>query len=1135
MEKLEKEFKDGEVLHGSELNEVVDKTNEVVDKINELEDAAQADREAQAEVNTQVQESLNDRYTKQESDVKNEEQDRRIQYAEEGLADRYTKEQSDNITRLLAERITEAEAGLEDRYTKQESDVITDDIDERLRTVEEHERIMVQGDDIGIATAADIANPTTANKAKVPTVGALLESGLTVLDISALYPTGGESSTDHYTLAGAIAMVDSDYQKGGISIKFKDAGKDGYPYVKYTLMSAAWSNNVNLWRGADGVGYLNVNEVNQQSAAYNNAAAARAAVPAVMRAPGLQITYLVTSGTESIWVQDLYIGAAADSTSWGNVANWKTNGPVSVSQNTLTGGFDINIGDTPALQGVDSNFISNVQQGYIDVSTRLWKSIGGGYRKYVITPINFSEGEIVKMKGNASQESNILFLSDYNPVTDSDAGVLRIKYAQVNEDVETTVPAGAKFLYIFYSSSNNNFMPQSLTVGKIDVLKSLKASLFSINNELYRLNNEGTKKQQDEIEKLYQDVKFAIYRGRYKYDTGWENLGTGYRYYAIASIMPGVPYVIKANGNTESHIVFLSEYNPVEGTTNGYISQLFVDSSNPTKKGTTPSNAKYIYVLYASAGTDVMPASILIGGIEYCQPIKESIRNLIFERYSVIDNYLLWNETLHRGYISSGYKWKDIDTGSRYYYVMPVSEGDNYALRSGEYELNVAFISDYNPVEDADAGVLRFIDYLPTDKSVKFGTVPTGANYVYILAQSTTNRLPSFFIVGDKFLLGKQVKEFDNLLKDFHNSLTSIIALNGGAENLTAKIKNLRFGTFTDELGSLANTPKCLTLLHFSDVHADTTNLARIKEFFTKFSSHIHDIVCTGDTQTFVFGRDFDYWAELGFSSALLSLGNHEVYVNDPSLYPGQTETGTGQQQTQVISALAYDKYIAPYLSSLGNITQPIGVDDSSSPYYKACYYYKDYTSYGIRLINLNSQKWDSYQKTWFESVLEDARTNSLQVIVMQHNPIVQGASSTATGHDQIQGCTFVDYTYTAKGWNGNNDEEILAVKQFIDDGGVFICWLTGHVHADNFGLVHLDPRQIDLNITTASHQDRCPSGETPAGTFMQDGFDLISIDTDSKILKVFRVGRVSDRYLQHHESCAIKYDSSDVRMLYCY
>ena len=273
------------------------------------------------------------------------------------------------LTKIVSNQAQVNEAIMEalgDRYTKEESNTITDGLKERVETLEEHEQIMLDGGNIGIASAADIANPTTANKAKVPTVGALLESGLTVLDISALYPTGGESSTDHYTLAGAIAMVDSDYQKGGISIKFKDAGKDNYPYVQYTLMSASWSNNVNLWRGADGVGYLNVNEINQQSDAYSNAAAARAAVPAVLRRPGLQIAYLVTSGAESIWVQDLYIGAAADSTSWATAANWKTNGPVSVSDVSLNK-CDIKIieGDITFDNSKKINVTNTFQQSYL--------------------------------------------------------------------------------------------------------------------------------------------------------------------------------------------------------------------------------------------------------------------------------------------------------------------------------------------------------------------------------------------------------------------------------------------------------------------------------------------------------------------------------------------------------------------------------------------------------------------------------------------------------------------------------------------------------------------------------------------------------------------------------------------------
>lgn len=80
---------------------------------------------------------------------------------------------------------------------------------------------------------------------------------------------------------------------------------------------------------------VNVNDINGvPTTAYGSAAAARAAVDASsgLRIQGQIITYLLADG----WYTDQYIGSATDSTSWGTASNWKTLGPVSVSQNTLT-------------------------------------------------------------------------------------------------------------------------------------------------------------------------------------------------------------------------------------------------------------------------------------------------------------------------------------------------------------------------------------------------------------------------------------------------------------------------------------------------------------------------------------------------------------------------------------------------------------------------------------------------------------------------------------------------------------------------------------------------------------------------------------------------------------------------------
>lgn len=62
-------------------------------------------------------------------------------------------------------------------------------IDDRLQTVESLAEISVDGGSIGIATKSDFDNPTSDQRAKVPTVGSLLDAGFIPKKI-AITPTG---------------------------------------------------------------------------------------------------------------------------------------------------------------------------------------------------------------------------------------------------------------------------------------------------------------------------------------------------------------------------------------------------------------------------------------------------------------------------------------------------------------------------------------------------------------------------------------------------------------------------------------------------------------------------------------------------------------------------------------------------------------------------------------------------------------------------------------------------------------------------------------------------------------------------------------------------------------------------------
>ena len=83
---------------------------------------------------------------------------------------------------------------------------------------------------------------------------------------------------------------------------------------------------------------INVNALNEQTAAYGSAALARAAVPSALRILGLHIIYLLAGG----WFEDEYIGSNVSG--WGTASNWRAAGPVSVSQNTLTNEVKLSVG-----------------------------------------------------------------------------------------------------------------------------------------------------------------------------------------------------------------------------------------------------------------------------------------------------------------------------------------------------------------------------------------------------------------------------------------------------------------------------------------------------------------------------------------------------------------------------------------------------------------------------------------------------------------------------------------------------------------------------------------------------------------------------------------------------------------------
>ena len=352
----------------------------------------------------------------------------------------------------------------------------------------------------------------------------------------------------------------------------------------------------------------------------------------------------------------------------------------------------------------------------------------------------------------------------------------------------------------------------------------------------------------------------------------------------------------------------------------------------------------------------------------------------------------------------------------------------------------------------------------------------------------------------------------DNFSTDT-DSDTGIISLNDKTKTLNW------FKNITRELkGRLTQTQKQCVFLHFSDMHQSKDNLTRVMQYATYYSTYIDDVLFSGDSVANSFNQVSDtdyknYWDGSNAQNALFCIGNHDTSKYDSS---------TGYTPTEYAGVQAYNRYIKPYVSNWG-VVQP---DNAEANGY--CYYYKDYTDKKVRVIFLDvmdAQKDITPQKTWFVATLASAKTANLSVVCVCHFPV--------SGNDID--CTFncLSPKYSAYAPNLQIDF-VNAVKDFIDDGGDFVCYLSGDTHIDFFGTAKTDDRQASVVVSTSSGysgQQQFDNIERVPETKSQDLFNIIGVDTYHGWFTVFRVGADTDSSLRHIGTLC--YDYRNKKLLY--
>ena len=314
--------------------------------------------------------------------------------------------------------------------------------------------------------------------------------------------------------------------------------------------------------------------------------------------------------------------------------------------------------------------------------------------------------------------------------------------------------------------------------------------------------------------------------------------------------------------------------------------------------------------------------------------------------------------------------------------------------------------------------------------------------------------------------------------------------------------------------------------IHFSDIHGDATELERIIELSNTWgSTYLDAVINSGDiSQTYLTTTPIDWYNDRigGFQVPLITaIGNHDTKVNCTATY-------------------VYEKVLKPSITLLSQKKTVVQPTDAETNGYN--YYYVDFNSvvpnrtYVIRVIVLDGLTtdgfWDNTERTWLNSVLDDAKTNNYYVLICVH-----AAPKNIT---QIE-CNFGATPYSKDTDTWNTVPEIFEdVQTFIDGGGNFLCYTIGHSHMDGFLYPKLDGatmnKQPMFMIQCAHHADgnyatgvRATDNSLYSPYF--DTFNYMCIDIAKGIIKVMRIGVDFD--VRGASKQVMTYDFINSRVLY--
>lgn len=333
---------------------------------------------------------------------------------------------------------------------------------------------------------------------------------------------------------------------------------------------------------------------------------------------------------------------------------------------------------------------------------------------------------------------------------------------------------------------------------------------------------------------------------------------------------------------------------------------------------------------------------------------------------------------------------------------------------------------------------------------------------------------------------------------------------------------NTRISTAEKDIGDLSNALEtditqikkklaqsrfgdCVSLLHFSDIHADRSALKKISEAIDNYDSNIDGSICTGDIVANSYGSISSWWN----NKIMTCIGNH-----DSASYSSGTYDWTYLPMSER-SAL----YIEPFEAFWG-----VNHEQGTS------YYYKDFTNKKVRLIVIDTMLYmsdstsseASAQTVWLQTLLNTAKENGYHVIIATHAP---------NGLAKSMECSFSKYHTSERVMPIEKDctlpnSIVDTVKTAIDGGLHFVGYICGHTHQDDIWVCASDSRQLMYCIATSNveninqwkntdlwHGENC------------NAYNLVTINTSTKTLCLIRGGGANaDKFVRERKMICFDY-----------